>query len=202
MTLSPRAEAKRTQILDGARRVFLAHGLAGANTNTLAAEAGVSKQTLYAYFPSKHALLAAVLERELGPLSLPAGPVPESLAELDAILLRFARTIFSHFLTPDAISLLRILVGEAVRQPDLRQSFRETVPLQLLATVRGIFAHAHARGLVDAPQPEYPARLFLGTVMSYMALDGLLSDQPPVSPSDATLAHFVHLCLRAVEKRN
>ncbi|MBD0354642.1 MAG: helix-turn-helix transcriptional regulator, partial [Rubrobacteraceae bacterium] len=54
--LGPRARAKRDQILDGARRVFLRDGFAGASTDDIAAEAGVSKRTLYAYYPSKEDL--------------------------------------------------------------------------------------------------------------------------------------------------
>jgi TetR/AcrR family transcriptional repressor of mexJK operon len=56
-----RGRAKRDQILTGARRVFLRDGFAGASTDAIAAEAGVSKRTLYAYYPSKEDLFVDVL---------------------------------------------------------------------------------------------------------------------------------------------
>jgi AcrR family transcriptional regulator len=45
--------AKRQQILDGARRCFLAQGFDGSSMNDIVLAAGVSKGTVYAYFPSK-----------------------------------------------------------------------------------------------------------------------------------------------------
>src|SRR3954468_3961309 len=56
--------AKRRQILDGARRVFLAQGFEGASMNDIARAAGVSKGTLYVYFENKERLFAAIVEEE------------------------------------------------------------------------------------------------------------------------------------------
>jgi TetR/AcrR family transcriptional repressor of mexJK operon len=53
--LTPRARAKRDQIREGAQRVFLERGFAGTSTDAIASEAGVSKQTLYAYYASCYA---------------------------------------------------------------------------------------------------------------------------------------------------
>src|ERR687886_631072 len=56
--------SKRRQILDGARRVFLAHGFDGASMGEIAKAAGVSKGTLYVYFDSKEALFEALIVEE------------------------------------------------------------------------------------------------------------------------------------------
>ena len=56
--------AKRRQILDGARRVFLADGFDGASMNDIARVAGVSKGTLYVYFDSKEALFEALIRED------------------------------------------------------------------------------------------------------------------------------------------
>ena len=53
---TPRARAKRDQIRAHAQRLFLARGFTGTSTDAIAAEAGVSKQTLYAYYSSKEEL--------------------------------------------------------------------------------------------------------------------------------------------------
>src|SRR3954470_3627283 len=52
--------AKRRQIIEGARQVFLAEGFDGASMGEIAKAAGVSKGTLYVYFSSKEALFAAL----------------------------------------------------------------------------------------------------------------------------------------------
>ena len=56
--------AKRRQIMDGARTVFLSAGFDGASMNDIAREAGVSKGTLYAYFTSKDDLFEAIIRGE------------------------------------------------------------------------------------------------------------------------------------------
>src|SRR5215813_2716187 len=56
--------AKRRQIMDGAREVFLAQGFDGASMGEIARKARVSKGTLYVYFDSKEALFAAIAEEE------------------------------------------------------------------------------------------------------------------------------------------
>ena len=53
--------AKRQQIPDGARRCFLAQGFDGASMKDIVNEAGVSRGTVYAYFPSKGKLFAAMV---------------------------------------------------------------------------------------------------------------------------------------------
>ncbi len=69
--------AKRRQIMDGARQVFLSAGFDGASMNDIARAAGVSKGTLYAYFNSKDELFEAIIRAEKAPgggapLRLPA----------------------------------------------------------------------------------------------------------------------------------
>jgi hypothetical protein len=52
--------AKRRQIIEGARRVFLAQGFDAASMGAIARAAGVSKGTLYVYFENKERLLDAI----------------------------------------------------------------------------------------------------------------------------------------------
>jgi AcrR family transcriptional regulator len=56
-------EATRARILAAAKEEFAEHGLAGARINRIAAQAQASKERLYAYFPSKESLFAAVSEQ-------------------------------------------------------------------------------------------------------------------------------------------
>src|SRR3954464_15981474 len=56
--------AKRKQILDGARKVFVDLGFDGASMGEIARSAGVSKGTLYVYFADKHRLFEAIVEEE------------------------------------------------------------------------------------------------------------------------------------------
>src|ERR1051325_2997026 len=56
--------AKRRQIIEGARAVFLSQGFDAASMNDIARKAGVSKGTLYVYFRNKEELFEAITEQE------------------------------------------------------------------------------------------------------------------------------------------
>ena len=58
--------AKRSQIIDGARRVFIDMGFEAASMNDITREAGVSKGTIYVYFANKEELFEALIEEERG----------------------------------------------------------------------------------------------------------------------------------------
>lgn len=60
------SDERRQQITESARTVFLAHGLAGARTRDIAAEAGVNEAMLYRHFTSKEALYEAAVVGPLG----------------------------------------------------------------------------------------------------------------------------------------
>src|ERR1044072_9698409 len=58
--------AKRRQIVEGARAVFLSQGFDAASMNDIARKAGVSKGTLYVYFRNKEELFESITEQECG----------------------------------------------------------------------------------------------------------------------------------------
>ncbi|HEX7943955.1 MAG TPA: TetR family transcriptional regulator [Phenylobacterium sp.] len=69
------AARTRTKIMEAAREEFADRGLAGARIEAIARRAGLSKQLLYHYFPSKEALFHEILEQKFGQ---PQAPLPES----------------------------------------------------------------------------------------------------------------------------
>ncbi|WP_029478035.1 TetR/AcrR family transcriptional regulator [Deinococcus frigens] len=198
--MSPRAQAKRQQITAAARQLFLAQGYARTTTEAIARAGGVSKQTLYAYFPGKVELLAAIVEQELADLE-PGQPdqvPPQSLAELRRRLLGVAGAVTGRLLNADALALLRLLIGEAMHLPELRGLLRQAFPARILSTAERLLAAADHAGLIHAPSPELSARMFIGPVMSFIALDGLFSNTLPTPPDSATLARLVDLFLLTV----
>src|SRR5262252_114863 len=62
----PEDSAKRRQIMDGARAVFLARGFDAASMGEIARAAGVSKGTLYVYFENKEELFEATVHEQCG----------------------------------------------------------------------------------------------------------------------------------------
>ena len=81
--LTARSRAKRDQIRATAQQLFLERGFANTGTNLIAKEAGVSKETLYRYFPSKEELLADCLRHLIADVPENRLPVAVGEAPLD-----------------------------------------------------------------------------------------------------------------------
>jgi len=98
----------------------------------------------------------------------------------------------------DMIALLRVVLGDAYRVPEARDILVESIPRQLFALVEGILDAAAVGGLVRPPVPGLTARMFVGPVISFVMLDGLLTDGPPQLPDEATLGLVVDAFLAAL----
>jgi AcrR family transcriptional regulator len=196
-----RKAEKREQITAAARKLFLAQGFAGTSMDAVTAEAGVSKQTLYAYFPGKIDLLAAVLYGGMSQIVLHP-PEPDEFRTLDDLresLIQFSVRVTGSLLQPDTIALVRLVLGEVFRVAELRQAFREALPGQVLARTQELLRQADALGLISVPDPELASRMFVGPVMTYVALDGFLSADPAPPPGRAELERLVDAFLTSVQ---
>ena len=200
-----RARAKREQILAGARRVFLRDGFAGAGTDAIAAEAKVSKRTLYAYYPSKEELFADVMRRLT--IENPQTRALESIEEMspgdeDELrrdLLELASKIVSTMMQPDYLALLRTTIADTHRVPQLGGLFRATVPEVALRSFAVFIEKSRERGVVGRDvDGETAARMFVGTLLTYAVLDGLFAEGPPHPPSQEKIDDIVSLYMRAI----
>ncbi len=186
-------------MIQAARTLFLTQGYARTTMDAITRAAGVSKQTLYVYFPGKAELLAAVVAQELGALSVYEGTqVPETLAAFRAKLLAFAGALTGQLMQDEAVALLRLLLGEAFHMPELRSLVPQTFPARLLVITETLVRKAHEQRLISAPQPELSARMFIGPVMSFVMLDGFFSPALPTPPSAETLTQIVDAFLLTV----
>lgn len=120
-------DAKIRQILRGARAVFLRDGFDGASMNDIAREAGVSKGTLYVYFPSKEALFTAYVRDDRRRQAEQMIPYvgAERLAEaLTIIGMKFMRQL----LAPSHIARVRTALAAAAKFPQIGSAFYEAGP--------------------------------------------------------------------------
>ncbi len=201
--LSPRAAAKRRQITDAARTLFLSQGFARTSMDAITAEAGVSKQTLYAYFPSKEDLLVAIMTEALGELGPQQGvEAPRTHDELRAALIGFGDRLLDTMLRDEAVAILRLLVGEAVHVPELRHTFLEALPGQLLGRATLILTGAAANGVIVLERPDVSVRILVGPLMSYVLFGGLMRNDAPERPDTETVAWLVDAYLRTLEIRS
>lgn len=200
-----RMETKRAQIRAGARRLFLHRGFAGASTDAIAAEAGVSKQTLYAYYPSKEELFEDVLRQMTvdspqSPFAHMDGASPESPAALHRILHTLAQSIIAVSMQPEYLALVRTIIAEASRFPQLSTLFRATVPEQAMRSIAMLLDQARANGVIQDGNFDAMARMFVGSLLTYTIIDGLfLGDEPPRPPDAERIRELVDLYMNVVK---
>jgi AcrR family transcriptional regulator len=95
MSRWPAKQAMQERILTTADRLFYTQGIRAIGVNTVAAEIGISKRTLYNYFPSKGDLVAAYLARRfVVPKPTDDPPLDQILAAFDYLERRFAHQNF------------------------------------------------------------------------------------------------------------
>src|SRR6202011_4744042 len=95
MMSSSEKPAMKERILETADRLFYLRGIRAVGVDTIAAEIGISKRTLYNHFPSKDALIKAYLERwfvQARPSD--KSPVEQILATFDSLERRFSAKDF------------------------------------------------------------------------------------------------------------
>ncbi|GHO85878.1 TetR/AcrR family transcriptional regulator [Dictyobacter formicarum] len=209
MTLEEaRARAKRDQILDGAQRVFLREGFAAASTDALAKEARVSKRTLYAYYPGKEELFVDVVRRltienpQTRVLDFVRGLQPRTAEELRKALLTLAEKISGIMMRTEHLALMRAIIADSHRFPQLTETLRSTVPERAAGEVSLMLERARENGVaIRQGDTEVMTRLFIGPLLSYALLDGLLRPASrPQLPGMEKLEEIVDLFMRAIMK--
>lgn len=156
-----RRDKKRQAILAIARDAFVQHGYAGTTMSFIAAELGGSKGTLWAYFPSKENLFAAVVDAMAERFG-EALRLPLPITNTPSVTLRLlAQSIMKTLLTPQILALHQMVLGESCRYPELGRLFIEHGPGRGHAHVGRWFGELMDHGLMRRADPVIAAQHFL-----------------------------------------
>ena len=155
------------RILEVATALFLAHGYGATSIEQVAKRARISKRTLYHRYDDKAALFGAVLRGIVGRLRPRAGMPIAERADLATNLQRLAELILRSALTPEAIAVHRLIVGESGRFPRLVAVVnRNSAAEEGVAMIAGLLERGARAGSVAARDPAFAARQFLYMVVT------------------------------------
>ncbi|HUL68018.1 MAG TPA: TetR/AcrR family transcriptional regulator [Burkholderiaceae bacterium] len=198
----PRDPERCRRILEAARSHFYAHGLERASVDAIAADAGVSKMTIYSRFGSKEGLFEAVVrdrtERVVGGL---AGA--EALDPKQPI--KALRAIGEQFLTlareEEALGQFRALYGAAGAQPEACRAFYRQGADRLIGDLATYLRRADAAGALSVRHPRQAADLFLSMFLGEGHIRGLLLlNMPSAEENKALLREAVRVFMAAYAK--
>jgi AcrR family transcriptional regulator len=193
------AGGKAETIRAAAERAFLASGFGAVSMDAIAREAGVSKATVYAHYHSKEELFGAIVadlsERRFHGFSAEA----LDPADIEASLLTIATRFLDLVLSPEAIALNRILIGEVSRFPVLGEVFWAAGPERTRVQVEAFLRRAAAAGTLRVPDPRLAAEQFVALARGEIHLRSLLRLEDPgdAAALSAAAASSVATFLRA-----
>ena len=137
---------KFDQVLEGAREIFLRDGFEGASVDEIARAAGVSKATLYSYFPDKRLLFSEVARIECNRQAEETIEGIGNEASVEHVLHESANRIVRFFLSDFGQQVYRICVAESYRFPELGQRFYASGPALVRERMAQVLAPFVERG--------------------------------------------------------
>jgi AcrR family transcriptional regulator len=181
-------------LLDVATDVFLDKGFKGASMSEIARRAGASKQTLYARYPSKAALFAALVERKASHLFEAIGPLGEGRSLRDT-LIHCGTEMLDLILSKDARGVHRVVIAECNEFPELGEIFWDRGPGRVRAMLASYLRAQQKLGNIDCGEPEQAVEVFLGLLVSGASLRAWLGLPPTFARTPVQRKAWVHFAV-------
>jgi TetR/AcrR family transcriptional repressor of mexJK operon len=140
-----RSRERRALILQTATDLFLEHGYAGTSTDAIVQRSSVSKQTVYAHFGSKEELFRAAIEAFSTFTTRAIDEQPLDPSEPVVSLRKIGTNILKALTARRSLALLRLIIAESGREPEVRETFLRYGPESSERTVAD-FLRKCARG--------------------------------------------------------
>lgn len=172
----------QTRILDAAEHLFLQKGYRSASIDEISEMAPASKPTIYAHFPGKEALFAAVVSRKINGLTRFEGLTPEGRTIQDK-LMSLGATIVENFIE-ESLGMVRATIAEAERFPELSRSVGDAGRDRSVKAVSRLLSEATQK-LARTPKGPFgdkrslaTAQIFLDLILLPMLFRSLLGETP------------------------
>jgi TetR/AcrR family transcriptional regulator, mexJK operon transcriptional repressor len=200
---SRRVQQTRERLRAAAHQLFLQQGYLATSIDAILAEAGISsKETLYRHYANKEALFVDVLahltmEQPGFSEKLAALPTPCNLPQLGQALSTLSHEILSMMSQPGYLPLVRMIIAEAPRFPQLGTLFFSTVTRRGLTIMTTLLQEARQQQIIADVDFDAVTRAWLGGLLTY-AITGLVfgekAQPPPLDSADA----IVEVIMRAL----
>ncbi len=161
---APALCAKAAQIIAAARAAFLAQGYEATTMDDVARRAGVAKQTVYAHFSSKDKLFLAVADAERKCFAAALPDLGNGPGDIVAALRQIGRHMLDRVLSPELLTLFRMVLATTHRFPALGHEAYEASGRQIQAELAGFMGRAMDAGALRRADPAVAAAQFASLV--------------------------------------
>lgn len=164
-----RKEARPGELLEAALDLFVEKGYAATRVDEVAARAGVSKGTLFLYFPSKEELFKAVVRENLAGRYMEWNSEFESFEGDTAALVRYCYQTWWERVGATKISgITKLMLSEAQNFPDIALFYQQEVIEPGRALIRRILQRGVSRGEFREVDLDYGVFLILAPIIFLM----------------------------------
>lgn len=157
----PKDLEKRAAILDAAKKLFPVNGFDGVSMDAIAAEAGVSKLTVYNHFTDKETLFVEAVKAKCQEQLPDETFLPPTGGPIRDALLKIGRSFFALVSSDVAMNLHRMILADPRNGPKLGQMFWEAGPARINASFERFLDSAVTSGQLDIPDTGVAAGHFL-----------------------------------------
>jgi TetR/AcrR family transcriptional repressor of mexJK operon len=163
-----RSGRKRAAIFEAATAAFLTKGYQGTSLDEIAAEAAVSKQTVYKHFADKERLFTEIVlattDRVDELVRVTAGTLAHT-TDLERDLGALARRFLTTLMQRELIQLRKLVIANADRFPDVSRAWFERGFERVLATLTSAFERLAEAGELELEDPFLAANHFVGLLL-------------------------------------
>lgn len=160
----PKDLAKRQAILTAAKNLFVRNGYASTSMDAVAAEAGVSKLTVYSHFTDKETLFSAAVvarcEEQLPELFVNVA----THGSIDKVLLGIARGFQTLVNSPESLELHRLMIALGTQDSNLSDVFFEAGPQRILHEMERFLTRVNGTEGLRFDSPASAAGHFLSLI--------------------------------------
>ena len=157
---------KEEQILKAAKKLISKYGYKKVSMDEIAEEAGVTKKTVYSYFPSKEELLNALIRKELEKMKKELEAIEKEKGNL---LLSTHEGIYNLLKFRRKSNLFKILFEEAevVKNAKLKESLK-IIEEDVITYIKNILEHAKEQGKIQVKNTDVMAFLIYKMYLALM----------------------------------
>ena len=174
-----RAEARPDEVLDAALALFTEKGFAATRVEDIAGRAGLSKGAVYLYFPSKEAILEALVKRAVVPIADSALSLLANFSgDPRPVISTALKMVAGRLNDPKIASIPRLLIREIINFPEFAQMYRREVLDRIIPVVQRLVQTGIDEGYFRKVDPELTLRSIIGPVIAHMVIAELFGIRP------------------------
>lgn len=188
-----RSARKRRAILEAATAAFYENGYLGTSMDTIAAQAAVSKRTVYQHFSDKERLFNEIVLQTVDDVDAIFSEVANRLRDskdVDKDLAAVARKFAHWLMQADTLRLRRLIIAEASRFPELGATWYRRGFEKVINTLADALKQLHERDLLEIDNAAVAASQLMGLTL-WVPVNQVMFCGEPGRPSDREINQYV-----------